>query len=118
MLAPSPPRPTIASILTSPPPPSVTKVAASKRKRVATTVEVNGFTVLRSNNYSMADGISTLSGVRTSSAAKRYHKRQVLSNDKKEIMSSQNEMQDEMIILQDEMIILQDEMMILCLGYT
>ena len=57
---------------------STTQVAASKRKRVATTIEVNGFTVLRSNNYTMADGISTISGARTGIAASRRRKRQVL----------------------------------------
>ena len=58
--------------------PPVTQVTESKRKRVSTTIEVDGFTVLRSNNYTMADGISTLSGVRTGIAANRRRKRQVL----------------------------------------
>ena len=65
--------------------PSVwTQVVASKRQRTATTIQVNGFTVLRCNNYSMADGISTLSGTGAAPRESTRRKRQVINGNETE----------------------------------
>ena len=61
-----------------------TQVVASKRQRTATTIQVNGFTVLRCNNYSMADGISTLSGTGAAPRESTRRKRQVINGNETE----------------------------------